>query len=164
MRLNVLPPHLLRLYVWALLDANDVLELVPGQNGKMLIPVAPVSDEPDLRNAGKAYIIYGFAENEYTRLPVVHTGTLSMRVIAPTFAELSAVIATLQMAFEIEDEAAGRVNEWTTDQTALQGCAFTSICVTYIEAADANEQEGGPLEGLVNLRYNYIIEKSITLP
>lgn len=163
LRLDILAPHLLRLYTWELLKANGALTTVTGRNGQTLIPIAPVSDEPDLRESGKPYILYGFAENYGPRVPVVNSGTLSYRIIAPTFSELSKIIAVLQSAFEVEDVAAANVNLWTSTQSALIGCRFTSVECAYLEAADAEEQEGGSLEGVVNMTYSCVVDKPVKL-
>src|SRR5688500_4738429 len=87
-------PHILRMFVWRVVDANTHMDLVPVYvNGKTvnLIPVAPLSDEPLLANADKTYIIYGFVENEAAFGPH-RTGTISLRVIAQTYHNLTEVV------------------------------------------------------------------------
>jgi len=164
MRTNVLAPHMIRLYVWNLLSNNTALSTIPGRDGVELIPVAPVSDEPDLRDSGKTYLIYGFIEDE-PRMSVLRRGMISFRIVSTTFAELSEIIGVLTSAFEIEDYAAANINQWSTEYQGglLQGTRFTSACVTYVEAADAEELEGGPITGTVNIDYRYVAERPVKL-
>lgn len=148
-------------YVWELWKANAGVGTIPGKNGQPLARIAPVSDEPDLSDSGQTYILYGFAEVESGALPVHHTGNFSMRLIAQDFAELSGLVRIIAGAFEIEDEAAQNVNSWTSEREAFHGLRFTSVCVTYIEAADAATTEGGNIEGAINLRYRYVIDAPV---
>lgn len=164
---------ILRNYVWKLLDTNTNLELINTQiEGKsaVLIPVALFSDEPLLANSGKTYLLYGWIENEpddgYHRV-----GTISFRIIAQTGAELVEIANALYDTFEFEDWAAQDVNRWSSTQPAFarnvtpEGVRFTSVCPSYMQIGDAERIEGGPVEGVVNLRYKYIREHSpITLP
>lgn len=156
---KILPAHMLAGYVWELWKANANVGNITGKEGKVLARIAPVSDEPDLRDSGETYILYGFAENEQGNLSVHHTGTFAMRIIAKNFAEMSTLIRILQGAFEVEDWAAQNVNTWTFRRPGFDGIRFTSICVSYVEAADASTTEGGNMEGALNLRYRYVIEE-----
>lgn len=162
----------LRNYVWKLLDTNTNLELINTQvNSKpvVLIPVAPLSDEPLLANSKKTYVIFGWIENEpndgYHRV-----GTISFRIIGQTLAELLEIANVLYDTFEFEDWAAYDINRWSSAQPAFArdgngGIRFTSVCSSYMEIGDPESIEGGPVEGVVNLRYMYIREHSpITLP
>jgi hypothetical protein len=162
MRMNILAPHILRLYTWNLLMNNTALTTIAGRDGTQLIPIAPVNDEPDLRDSGSSYIIYGFAEQE-PDMSVLHRGTMSYRIVARTFADLSEIMAVISSGFEIEDMTASNINLWSSQYGGgiFIGTRFTSCCVTYSEAADAQEQEGGPIEGLINIRYNYVVDKPV---
>jgi hypothetical protein len=149
-------------YVWDLWqhNTNPVVSKILGKNGLPLARIAPVSDEPDLADSGKTYILYGFAENEQGPLSQLHTGAFAMRVISKNFAELSQVVRIISGAFETEDWAAESVNAWTSGRIGFDGIRFTSICATYIEAADAATVEGGTMEGTINLKYRYVIESN----
>lgn len=159
---RVLPAHMLAGYVWELWKANQSgVDVITAANGKKLARIAPISDEPDLRSADVTYILYGFAESETGPLNVHHTGQFSMRIIAKNFSEMTTLIRILQSAFELEDEAAQNINWWSTTRPGYDGMMFTSVCVSFIEAADAETTEGGRLEGVVSLRYRYLMETPV---
>lgn len=160
---RILPAHVLAGYVWDLWKANQGVGTITGKDGRQLARIAPVGDEPDLRDSGETYILYGFAENENGRLPVLHTGMFAMRIIAKNFAEMTSLIRILQGTFELEDEAAQNVNWWTTGKSGYDGIMFTSVCVANVEASDAETNEGGRQEGMVSLRYRYLVETPVKI-
>jgi hypothetical protein len=166
MRANILPAEILRLYTWNLLSNNTALSTitVPTDTGTVdLIPIVPINDEPKLRDSGKTYLIYGFIEQE-PRMSLHHRGSISYRIVAPKFANLTEIISVLVSGFEIEDQAAANINLWTSSSInngLFIGVRFTSCCVTYVEAADAQDAEGGPIEGLVNIRFDYVADKPV---
>lgn len=163
---KIQPAHILRLYVWNLLVQNMGMEkvAVPNSDGgtDLLIPVIPVSDEPKLSDSGKSYIIYGFAESESRPLTEHHTGTFTMRILARNFAEFSQISNIVSKAFESDTDSAMSVNAWSSDfeQNEVKpfiGIRFTALNTTYIEGADPTPREGDRIEGLVNVRYRYIM-------
>ena len=161
--------HILRLYVWELVDANTHMDLITATvNGKaaQLIPVVPLSDEPLLSSASprQTYIIYGFVEND-TAFGVQRLGTLSLRIIAPDSVKLSEVVNVLSDTFEYEDLATVSINRWSSVEPQFIGVRFTGIRTSYVEVGDPEIKEGGPVEGVVNLNYRYVRDyASITLP
>lgn len=157
---KVLPAHMLAGYVWDLWQHNTTpaVSTVLGKNGLRLARIAPIGDEPDLADSGQTYILYGFAEQEQGGLPQLRTGSFAMRLISKNFAELSQLVRIISGAFETEDWAAESVNAWTDGKTGFDGIRFTSVCTTYMEAADAETHEGSTMEGVINLKYKYVIE------
>lgn len=167
---KILPAHILRLYVWAVLDQETSMETIPVtmSNGAtaQLIPVLPIEDEPKVANSGKAYAIYGYAENDSRNLEQVREGVFSLRIIAPTFSQLGDISNAVARAFESSDVATEAVNNFSTDYTnsALVGIRFTHTKVTYVEGGEAGETEGGPMDGVVNIAYRYVNSLPIPVP
>lgn len=158
--IKIIPPHILRLYAWEVLELNDALSMIDDY-----IPVIPIEDEPKLADSGKSYIIYGWAEHPDPNYEI-RRGTFSMRVIGRTFGELGHIINILTRAFEAGDQSAEHVNLWSSsfNDNQLVGIRFTNLDIGYVEGGSAPEQEGGPSEGLVNVSYRYITHQTIQLP
>lgn len=161
---RIMPAHMLAGYVWELWQANQTgVDYVSGADGRKLARIAPLSDEPDLRDSNVTYILYGFAENEMGALPIHHTGQFAMRVIAKSFNEFTALARIISSAFEIEDEAAQNINWWSSTKPGYDGIMFTTVCVSFVEAADAETTEGGRIEGIITLRYRYLMESPVKI-
>lgn len=159
---RILPAHMLAGYVWDLWRANQTgIDYVAGADGRKLARIAPLTDEPDLRDSGVTYILYGFAENETGALSVHHTGQFAMRIIAKSFNDFTTIARIFTSAFELEDEAAQNINWWSSSKSGYDGIMFTSVCVSFMEAADAETTEGGKMEGVVSLRYRYLMEAPV---
>jgi hypothetical protein len=149
--------QVLRLYVWEMLSANEVLEKV-SVRGEMSIPIIPFSDEPDLRDSGKPYIIYGWSESEDNSSREIERGTVAFRVIAPDFNKLTNITNILSSGMKGEDDVATNVNEWT-DQAlngTLQGLRFTWVHTTMTNEAEPSDSEGGEVENTVIVGYKYV--------
>lgn len=158
---KILPAHILRLYVWELLKVETSMDTID-----TLIPVLPIEDEPKVANSGKAYAIYGYAENESRTLDQIREGIFSLRVIAPTFAQLGQILNTVSLAFESPDIATEVVNKYSSQyqNDLLEGIRFTHVKTTYIEGGEAGESEGGPMDGVVNLAYRYVNHLPTPIP
>ncbi len=149
---KILPAHILRLYVWELLRQEINMSKVND-----LIPILPIEDEPKVESANLPYAIYGYAEND-SKVDQIHEGVFSLRVNAPTFAQLGQITNTVALAFESSDIATEAVNRFSSQYSggALLGIRFTFTKVTYIEGGEAAESEGGPVDGIVNVYYRYV--------
>ena len=155
---KILHAHVLRVYTWELLKANIGWTEVNG-----MIPIVPLGDEPRLSDSGKSYIIYGYAEQAPGSTKEVRTGSLTYRIIARTFAELGEITNVITAGFEELDRSAHRVNLWSSNYSggAFIGIRFGTLEVTYIEGGEPADQEGGPVDGLLNIEYSYIIERNV---
>lgn len=156
---KILPAHILRLFVWELLKLNAGLEPVNG-----LIPLVPIEDEPTLAESGEPYLIYGYAEMEAERRDINRRGVLSFRIVAPTSAQLGQISNVISSAFESRDVATEAVNRWSSTNDQLVGIRFTSLKTTYVERGEAAESEGGPVDTVVNIGYEYITDVEIAFP
>jgi hypothetical protein len=143
---KIVAAHVLRLYVWEMLKVNEVLSEVT-INGKTIIPIVPVQDEPELRDSGKAYIIYGWSENEENNVENIQRGNMAFRIIAE----------------DGEDETAASVNWWSTvyPNNALVGLRFTWVKTILVESADPAATEGGQVEGNVMVGYRYVSSQQV---
>jgi hypothetical protein len=160
---KILPAHILRLYAWDLLDHNTDLTTITNSTGEQLIPIVPLGEEPELADSKQAYLVYGYVENPATVTKEIKRGTISFRIVARTFGQLGEITNVLARAFENQDRSAANVNLWSGayPNGALHGIKFTTLDVTYVEGGDAATSEGGPVEGLVNVGYNYISHQTV---
>lgn len=165
MKNTILAPHILRLYTWELLSQNMNLPTIKGKDGDDLIPIVPITDEPDLADSGKSYIIYGFAENQGAGLEQIRNGAFTLRIIAKTFAELGEITTTIARGFENRDRSAAAVNQWSSQFGSpafpLVGIRFTSLECGYIEGPEPTETEGGPVECVMNIGYQYVTHQEV---
>lgn len=167
---KILPAHILRLYIWDLLKANNTAGLVP-VNGHL--PIIPIEDEPLLSDAAKTYMIYGYAENNpESGLREIRRGIFSLRVVAHgqnAFAQLGEITTTISRALDRGDASAENVNIWSSNfvvgsDKPFVGIRFTSVDVIYTEGGDAPETEGGPVPGIINIAYRYVTHQNVILP
>lgn len=158
---QIIPAYILRLYLWEILREAEALALV---NGK--IPLIPLEDEPELSDAGKSYIIYGYAENESATLEEIRRGTFAIRVIAVNTNELDRIISIASRAFESSDVATEAVNRFSSAFTgkALEGIRFTQVKAAHVEGFNAAPAESGPVEGMLTVSYRYINRLPIPVP
>src|SRR6478672_2598133 len=119
---KVIAPHIIRLYVWALLQQQINLQKV-GE----LVPIIPIEQEPKIATSGKIYAVYGYAENTSNSMDQIHEGIFSLRVCAPTSSELGQFISVVTRAFESTDIATEGLNRYSTQfpNNALEGIRFT---------------------------------------
>jgi hypothetical protein len=159
---KIIPAHILRLFIWEVLKLNTSMNAPV--NG--LIPILPIEDEPKVADSGKAYIIYGYSENESGNLDQIRRGVFSARIMAPTFGELVEISNVLGTTFESRDIATEAVNQWSSAYAngALTGIRFTKLITSYIEGGEASDTEGGPVDGVVNISYEYVTNLKTQLP
>lgn len=157
---QIVPAHILRLYVWQILLEAEALALI---NGK--VPLIPLEDEPELSDAGKNYIIYGYSENEIANVEYMRQGVCAFRVIAQNSNDLSKITSIISRAFESQDIATEAVNIFSTAYgSALEGLRFTAVKTLYVESANPAASESGPVDGAVTLAYRYITHLPIPVP
>jgi len=126
-----------------------------------LIPIQPMDDEPRFHDADAAYVIYGYSEQYSEGLREIRNGIVSFRICARTAAELGGIITTISRAFEEGDTSASYVNGWSSTVPALIGIRFTSLDTTYIEGGEGQSTDGGPVWGMVNVRYRYVTHQKV---
>lgn len=159
---KIMPAHILRLYIWDLFTNNTGLQKVNG-----LVPIVPIEDEPQLADAGQTYFVYGFAESQSGPFHEIRRGIFSLRYSTQDFSTVGEITTTISRAFENPDDASKNVNAWSSyygDDAASDpfiGIRFTSLEVTYTEGGEPPDTEGGPIEGIINIGYNYISQQAV---
>jgi len=162
---RIIPAHILRLYIWDLFKNNTGLQEVNG-----LVPIVPIEDEPKLEQSGQTYFVYGFAESQSGPFQEIKRGIFSLRYSTQNFSTVGEITTTISRAFENSDHASKQVNLWSSNYGGdsvtdpLRGSAdnpfigirFTSLEVTYTEGGEPPDSEGAPIEGIINIGYNYI--------
>jgi hypothetical protein len=160
---KIIPAHVLRLYAWEVLQVNGVLETIDG-----LVPIIPLEDEPQIADAEKTYIIYGYSENNDARIPEMRRGSLVFRIKARTFHELGPITNALTRAFEGLDIPASRINMWKSKDEyadAFKNINFKTTDAIYVEGGYPEDVEGGPLIGALHITYSCTVDDpSFVLP
>lgn len=153
---KVTPANTLALYTWEVLKRNTSMQLING-----LIPVVPIDDEPRFHDADAAYIIYGYSEQFSNGPREIRSGIMSFRICARTTAELGEITTTISRTFEGGDIPAAHVNGWSSTVEPLIGIRFTSLETSYVEGGEGENSEGGPVYGMVNVRYDYVSHQKV---
>jgi hypothetical protein len=158
MNSKLLAVHVLRTYAWEALESNNVLSRIKGK-----VPIIPIEDEPNISDEGKAYIVYGFSESINGKLWQEVSGQMIFRVTSPTFAEFGHILNIVSRTFEDSDLAVPSINEWSTNYPdgVLHGIRFTRTELSFIESPDAPDEEGGNINGIVNIGYSYVTHQVI---
>ena len=162
---HISPVYVLRLYAWALLQANDNDTWNTTEYGG-LIPIVPLNEEPDLSEFDGPRIIYDFSLSESSPSYYRGRGTMTFAVRDHNFRRLTKTMNILQAAFERHDESARDVNDWS--QVYLDGdpqnptdgidVSFGSIRVGFAESGTPEEEEGGFMVGVVSINFDYFVE------
>lgn len=158
---KIIPSHIIRLYIWDIVQNRTTMETINGY-----VPIISIEDEPIIADARKPYIIYGYSEQESTRIEQIRRGAFVARIIAPDFGQLTQIINTIAAAFESTDIATEGLNTFASiyPDNRLVGIRFTKAKLGYLEGGEPPESEGGPVEGIVNISYEYISSLEIPVP
>lgn len=154
--------YALNSYTWKLLEAN--LEWTRVKNGT-LIPIVPVSQQPELMQSGKAFIVYGSAIHPADHLYQLVKESVSYTVYATSSTEVNKAVNLLTEAFARQDDAASDVNDWLETERQARGKSrdiqFGTIKTTMSEKAeDAADEEGGYAAGLVLIETRFTVTNS----
>lgn len=156
MQSKIIAPYVIRAYVWQLLKANvglsDSMYDVDG-NGRGLVPIVPLGEEPELQAFDKPYLVYGFAESP-SRTPNLMIGNIMFVVYSSKFSEMSEVTNVISKSFE-DEFSVRNVNDYSSTIPDFLGLRFTDISVASVEGGTPEDEEGGRVSALVNLRYEY---------
>lgn len=163
----VSPIYLLRSYTWALLQANDHDTWDTTKYGGM-IPIVPLSEEPDLAEYEGPHIVYGYAMHATGSLYIHNEGSLTYAIYDQNFRRLTKTLITLQTAFERQDEAARDVNNYaagvtgsTAESFPFRGIRFGSIDIGFVEGGSPEDTEGGRQSALINIRFLYYADYDV---
>lgn len=159
---EVNPAHLLVDYAWAVLNKNYP-SVWDKSKYKGLIPIVPLSEEPELDEFSGPHIVYGYADDSTGDLFASPTGALTFAVYDSNFRRLGKTMTILKTAFERQDETARDINNFTTTYLngAYVGIRFGTVDIGFVEGGTPEESEGGRQSALMNIRYNYFVEYDV---
>ena len=163
---EVIPPYLLVDYAWEVLKLNmpDVWD--ESKYGG-LVPVVPLSEEPELDEFDGPHIVYGYADDPTGDLFAMSGGALTFALYDQNFRRLSKTLNVLKATFERQDQAAKDVNQYSTERHngAFVGIRFGSISIAFVEGGTPEEQEGARQSALIGITYSYFADyQVITTP
>lgn len=161
---KIIPAHIIRLYAWDVLQHNTPLTLIDG-----IVPITALQDEPQIADAQKTYLVYGYSENSHPSLYEIVAGVVTFNIKARKFSEFGQITNALSRAFERCDISAAQMNQWahvksTELAVPLDNIHFTMTEVIYMDS-NPEGSEGGPKTGMLSVSYECIInDNSFTLP
>lgn len=154
-------PYLIRSYVWELLKRNagmDNSQYNVDGTGPGLVPIVPLGEEPEIKEFGLPYLVYGYSESPSTNERI--SGNMAFAIYATNFGKLSEVTNIVAKAFQ-SDGAAQNVNRYTSTIPAFVGIRFGFIENTSVDGGAPEDEEGGNMSALVTLRYEYYADYNL---
>lgn len=166
------PDLLLRQYVWSLLKANDVRDNTSSPAIGLtwdesryggLIPIVPLSDEPELSDFDGPHIVYGYTGDTTGDRWFNSSGTVTFAIYDDNFRRLGRTLNILQSALERADDSGRDVNRFCNSYSADGGIThpfretirFGCIEIGFIQGGTPETQEGGRQSALLNVRFDY---------
>lgn len=143
-------------YLWKLLQANLGWSKT-SYNGA--VPIIPISQQPELKQSGKPFIVYGVAQHPAEHLYALKRDSVSYTIYADNSTEANKIVNLISDVFDRQDEAAADVNTWLGVEQAgrnkSRNLSFASIRTVMVEKATPSEEEGGLVSALVMLEVRY---------
>jgi hypothetical protein len=165
--LTLVPAYVLRSYAWAVLQANDPETWDESKYGDLL-PIVPVSEEPDIEQYAGPHIVYGYVESSTGDLVAQTTGSVTFVVYDQKFRRLTKTINILKEAFGRKDDTATDVNRFSgaydpsnSETYPYLGITFGTIYIAFIEGGAPEETEGGRQSAIVTVMYTSQTEYKI---
>lgn len=157
----VSPAYILRSYTWEVLKRNDP-DVWNETKYDGMIPIVPVSEEPELSEFSGPHIVYGFALDATGRLPEEYSGSMTLAIYDQDFRRLTKALNILQTAFGRADESAADINRFSTAKGAAYiGMRFGTVSVGFVEGGTPEETEGGRQSALINVRFSYFVDYNV---
>jgi len=156
---KITPSALVRAYVWQVLQTN--LGWKTSDYGN-LVPIIPVSEEPEITQYNKPYIIYGYAEAPtYDNQHYTNRGSMTFLVYSTNISDINSVMNVLSTALGREDDSATDLNNFTSKTDMFKGMRFGTVSLGFGEGAAPEETEGGRQSGLLNVRFTYWVDYDV---
>lgn len=156
--------YALNSYVWKLLEANLGWKK-SDYNG--LIPIIPLSQQPELMETGRPFIVYSSNLYPSTHLYALKSESVAYTIYATSVAEANNIAGLLTNVFERQDEAADDVNQWLKTEQAgrnvSRNISFGTIKNSMAQKAEPTEEEGGFVAAFVLLETKYTETPNPTL-
>jgi hypothetical protein len=154
---KIIPAYVLIDYVWQVLKDNTDMD--EGDYAG-LVPIVALSEEPEIKEFDKPYIVYGFAENTTTD-GYANNGNMSLVVYSANLRRLANVTNIIARALDREDETARDINRYSSQFEHFIGLRFGDVSVSFVEGGSPEETEGGRISSSVNIRYQYFVDYDI---
>lgn len=161
------PAYVLVDYAWAVLHANMPTVWDKSKYGGM-VPIVPLSEEPDLDEFSGPHIVYGYADEGTGPLPARQGGSTTFAIYDDNFRRLTRTLNCLKEAFNREDESARDVNRFSTyflgqngNPGPYLGIRFGHIGVAFTEGGTPEDSEGGRQSAIITIRYEYYVTTDV---
>lgn len=149
-------------YVWSQLLAKNVLsasKYVSSITGAVIIPFTPAQEDPYLANTldENPYIVFDLltmpASTTTSDAWWVERDELTYAIHGPDIDKLDQIVNCIKESCRRFDESAAAVNR----TAGLSGkYHFQTVCVEWVEKADASKNEAGRVSQVIQISYNYI--------
>lgn len=163
----VAPVYVLIDYAFGVLNANDPQTWDRSKYGG-LIPIVPLNEEPELQEYDtQPRIIYEFSNSETGTQWFKGRGQVTFAVHDHNFRRLTKAMNILEESFGRYDESARDVNDYVQrlkDRPVQKidfDISFGHIRCTFSQSGTPEQDEGGPMIGLVNIQFDYFVEYDI---
>ncbi len=164
---NMHPAYILVDYAWAVLSTN-MPQIWDKSKYDDIIPIIPLSQEPELDKFDLPYIVYGFSDDMTGEHWARSGGAITFAIYDQNFRNLTTTLNVLRAALERQDETARDVNNFSTkfDPTGDEkfpylGIRFGTIELAFSEGGTPEETEGGSQSAVVNARYEYYADYDV---
>lgn len=149
--------YALNSYLKRLLEVNLGWNTADYNAGNFVIPL---SQQPELMDLGKPFIVYGSAVHGPGHLYALRTDSVAYIINSISATECNQIVNLLVDVFERQDEAAADVNEWIDieNRSPKRGVSFGTVKVNMVERADPADQEGGWVNGMVLIEMKYTVQ------
>lgn len=157
------PAHIIRAYVWRLLEVNDPETWnTEKYDGKQ--PIVPLGEEPELVNMSGPYIVYVNTHSP-NDIPC-STGGMTLAINDDDFRRMGRTINIIRTALDRSDDSATDVNNFSTNfQVAgnypFLGLRFGYIRAMFTEGPIPSETEGGRALATIDLDYEYYVDYDV---
>lgn len=119
-----------------------------------LIPIIPTSQQPEIMDIGRPFIVYGSSRMPSGHLYTLRTETVSYTTYATTVSECNKIASLIADLFEMQDESAGNVNHYLSNKN--YDVSFGSIQTIMIEKPEPADNDGGFLAATVLVTIKYV--------
>lgn len=162
MKPEVHPVYALRAYAWALIKKNS--DLTEAQYGG-IVPVTPLSEEPEITNLDLPLIVYGYDEQPTNDVFVERDGSITFIVKDQNFRRLTKLLNVLAVGFGRWDDAAKDINKyiWNNHQAAMGDLRFSEVHVSLLDGGTPEETEGGRQSGMLTASFCYYVNYDVDL-
>jgi len=146
--------YALNSFTWKLLEKNLGWTTYQG-----VTPIIPTSQQPELMQSGKPFIVYGSAFQPPGHLYALNTESIAYTVYGTSVTEVNKIAQLLWDVFKQQDDAAAMVNNWLSKEVATRGSHrgvyFGTVRATMIDKAEPADEEGGFVSALIMLETRY---------